>query len=610
MGRGWGTLRRLAPLALLAGVAPIAAGVPAGAAVPRAITLVGDSVMGTLEYNAEARQIITTAYPTLLDAKTCRRLVLTSCTYKGASTPTALQVLRTNAGRLGDVVVIDVGYNDMPPRYASDLDIVMQELVQQGIPHVLWLTLREDWTYADHYALINGTIRAAAARCPQLRIADWNAYSAGRPWFTDGVHLNRQGGIGLATYVRDQVAALTPPRPPGCDQPSNVGSDAPPLAAVPDGLPAPAAKVTTMNPVRFLDTRPGVPEDGVAGPLGRERIIDVAVAGRGGVPGDAVGALLNVTAVDPCVDGFLTVYPAGGTSVPLASNVNFRTGENAAGAGVIRLGHGGAISVYSSAQTGVIVDVVGYLHPTKGAGLHATDPVRALDTRPAAVPAGTDLRLAIRGRTGVPDRAGVTGAVLNLTVTEPSAAGFVTVYPSPCGADQRPLASHLNFDGGRTVANLVVSALGVDGAVCLSPSVGAKLVVDVSGWLESGGAGFSGSMPTRLVDTRAGGGARSSAIKGALVPFVPLRIPVTELAGMPGHPAAVVLTLTAVDPPTAGYLTAYACGQPPPLASNLNHGAGENRPNVAVGVGPDDGAVCVVSQSAAQLVVDASGWFS
>jgi hypothetical protein len=446
------------------------------------------------------------------------------------------------------------------------------------------------------------------ARWPQLHVADWDTYSKGHPWFTDGVHLSRQGGVALATYVRDQVAALTPPTPAGCDKPSTVGTPAPPLVPLPDGPPAPTARLTSMPPSRLLDTRPGAPEDGISSPLGRERTIDVIVPGRAGVPVDATGAVVNVTAVDPCADGFLTVYPAGG-AVPLASNVNFRAGENAASAAVVRLGGSGAIAVYASAQTGVIIDVVGYLHGASGAGLHGVDPVRALDTRPAAVPGGTDLQLPIRGRTGVPDTVGVTGVVLNLTVTEPVAPGFVTVYPSPCGADRRPLASHLNFGGGRTVANLVVSALGADGAVCLSPSVHAKLVVDVSGWLAADGAGFTGATPVRLVDTRAGAAARSTAIKSRLVPFVPVRVPVRELTGLASRPGAFVLTLTAVDPATAGYLTAYACGQPPPLASNLNHAAHENRPNVAV-VRPDaDGAVCVVSQAPVDLIVDASGWF-
>ena len=48
------------------------------------------------------------------------------------------------------------------------------------------------------------------------------------------------------------------------------------------------------------------------------------------MPPDATGAVLNVTIVEPCGDGFATVYPAGAPNPPLASNSNYRTFENVA----------------------------------------------------------------------------------------------------------------------------------------------------------------------------------------------------------------------------------------------------------------------------------------
>lgn len=49
---------------------------------------------------------------------------------------------------------------------------------------------------------------------------------------------------------------------------------------------------------------------------------------------------------------------------------------------------------------------------------------------------------------GVP--AGATGAILNVTVTDTTAAGLATVFPT--GATQ-PVASNLNWPAGGTVAN-------------------------------------------------------------------------------------------------------------------------------------------------------------
>ena len=72
-----------------------------------------------------------------------------------------------------------------------------------------------------------------------------------------------------------------------------------------------ARAITPLTPARLVDTRPGAPDDGVAGRVGSRRVLDVGVAGRGGVPPDATGAVLNVTIVEPCADGFAIVYPAG-----------------------------------------------------------------------------------------------------------------------------------------------------------------------------------------------------------------------------------------------------------------------------------------------------------
>jgi len=69
--------------------------------------------------------------------------------------------------------------------------------------------------------------------------------------------------------------------------------------------------------------------------------------------------------------------------------------------------------------------------------------------------------------------------VLNITVTESTATGFVTVYP----CDQsRPTASTLNFNVGTTVANLTVATTSKDGKVCIYTQRPTQLVVDLSGY--------------------------------------------------------------------------------------------------------------------------------
>jgi hypothetical protein len=48
----------------------------------------------------------------------------------------------------------------------------------------------------------------------------------------------------------------------------------------------------------------------------------------------------------------------------------------------------------------------------------------------------------------------VDAAVLDVTVTQPTAAGYLTVFEDDCTI---PLSSNLDFTGGQTVANQVVT---------------------------------------------------------------------------------------------------------------------------------------------------------
>jgi hypothetical protein len=70
--------------------------------------------------------------------------------------------------------------------------------------------------------------------------------------------------------------------------------------------------------------------------------------------------------------------------------------------------------------------------------------------------------------------------VLNVTVTQPTAQSYLTVFPS---GTTRPLASNLNFLAGQTVPNLVIAKVGADGKVAVYNDAGsAHVVLDVVGW--------------------------------------------------------------------------------------------------------------------------------
>src|SRR6478609_4580458 len=122
-------VRRLLATLFAVGLSGAAVGLavvpPAGAVPGQRVTLIGDSVMAALNFSPAAQATISSSYPMLLDAAVCRRLVAASCPYQGVAPSTALQVVQANASHLGDVVVVDVGYNDSWTRYRSDIDAVM-----------------------------------------------------------------------------------------------------------------------------------------------------------------------------------------------------------------------------------------------------------------------------------------------------------------------------------------------------------------------------------------------------------------------------------------------------------------------------------------------------
>jgi hypothetical protein len=139
-------------------------------------------------------------------------------------------VKASSLSQLGNIVIVAVGYNDPANNYATDMAQVAIALVDLGVAHVIWLTLREQ---TDDYRQINAAIRDQARRWPQVEIADWEKASRGKDWFNeDGLHLNADGARGLATLIRPFVlaacgsacTAATPNAPRNVRQPTLRGT--------------------------------------------------------------------------------------------------------------------------------------------------------------------------------------------------------------------------------------------------------------------------------------------------------------------------------------------------------------------------------------------------
>jgi hypothetical protein len=256
--------------------------------------------------------------------------------------------------------------------------------------------------------------------------------------------------------------------------------------------------------------------------------------------------------------------------------------------------------------------------PTDGGTYNALTPVRILDTRNGnggfpirRVSAGSTINLQVTGRGGVP-ATGVSGVVLNVTVTNPTGPGYVTAYPAGAA---RPLASNLNYVAGLTVPNLVQVAVGSLGQVDLFVGGSSTdLVADVEGWVGNSTdsympAGlFVGQPPSRILDTRTGNGAPLAK----LGPNQYLTLQVAGRGSLPSsHISAVVLNVTVTNPTQSGFLTVYPTGATLPVASNLNFVAGQTVPNrVIVPLGTGGQVTIFNGPGSVDVVADANGWFT
>jgi hypothetical protein len=236
-------------------------------------------------------------------------------------------------------------------------------------------------------------------------------------------------------------------------------------------------------------------------------------------------------------------------------------------------------------------------------------PVRILDTRPSGLvgytgdkPAAGQIVTVDVGAQLRPVR-NPAAAALNVTATEAS-GGFVTVWP----CDQPlPTASNLNLSPGLTAANLVLSKLSASGTVCLFTDAPTHLIVDLQGYYPAGTT-YVPLQPERLMDTRLVGQIQYSGPRPDAGQIIRLQVGGVGNAKIPLVTNGVVLNITGIDA-DAGFVTAWTCDQPLPVASNLNLTDGSTRPNLVLVKPSPYGTVCVYTASPTDLVADLVGYF-
>jgi hypothetical protein len=366
-----------------------------------------------------------------------------------------------------------------------------------------------------------------------------------------------------------------------------------------------------MTPCRVADTRAS---NGAFGSpslvAATARSFTIPNSTRCSIPGTATAYSLNVTLVPKGALEYLTVWPTG-QAQPLASTLNSLDGRVKANAAIIPAGAGGAVSVYATNATDLVLDIDGYFVPasdTSALAFYPLAPCRIADTRSSNYGSlGSPAMTAQQQRTfailsspcDVPDAAQAYS--LNFTAVPSGPLGFITAFST---GQTMPLASVLNAPTGTITANAAIVPAGTGGSVDVYASNATNLVIDVNGYFAApgtGGLSLYNLSPCRVLDTR--------QPKGSLPFSGELDVNVTA-SGCATPPAAeaYVFNATVVPPGPLGYLTLWPQGGSEPLVSTLNAVDGAITSNMAI-VSTTNGSIAAEPSSPTQLVLDVFGCF-
>jgi YVTN family beta-propeller protein len=331
------------------------------------------------------------------------------------------------------------------------------------------------------------------------------------------------------------------------------------------------------------------------------------------IPSTAIAYSLNVTVVP--VQGhaleYLTIWPTG-LPQPLISTLNSLDGRVKANAAIVPAGAGGAVSVYATDSTNVILDINGYFQLPASSTLqfYPLTPCRVVDTRNAPGELGGPYLQGAQERDfpvlsstcQIPSNAQAYSMNITVVPVGVKPLGYLSVWPA--GLNQ-PVVSALNNPTATIVANAAIVPAGTSGAIAVYADQDTQLVIDINGYFAapaSGGLSLYPAAPCRVIDTRSTGGAFSGQ-----------RNPPVNVAASgcnpPGTAQGYVFNATVIPAGSLGYLTLWADGGQQPIVSTLNAADGEVTSNMAI-VGNQDGKTDAYAYGTTQLLMDISSYFA
>ncbi|MFN7935776.1 MAG: Ig domain-containing protein [Bryobacteraceae bacterium] len=407
-----------------------------------------------------------------------------------------------------------------------------------------------------------------------------------------------------------------------------------PLVIQPAPSQTPKLSFVPLTPCRLMETRSEYNFEGRTGAFGppflganETRTLTLSASNVCQIPATAAAYVLNVTVIPRGPLDFVTVFP-GDESRPEFRTVSSPDGQIVANSTIVRAGTGGAIKVFASANTDLLIDISGYFtSAATPAALtyYPITPCRAIETRtdyrsPAGPfgPPALNTREARRFRLpesphcSLPSTASAYSATVTVVPQGPLA--YLTAWPS--GGPQ-PNVSSINSFQGRVLANHIIVPAGLQGAIDIFAFNRTDLIVDITGYFAPDD-GAKGLYYFPLVQCRIAN-TESPAYTDAFGPpqianETTRTIPVTnstQCLAIPAAAKAYALNVTALP---AGspmpFLTVSPSGQSRPNASMLNAFEGQTVTNSSIVPAGAGGSIDLFAYRRTHVAVEISGYFA
>jgi hypothetical protein len=367
-----------------------------------------------------------------------------------------------------------------------------------------------------------------------------------------------------------------------------------------------ALQFIAVPPCRLVDTR----RTGSPLPGGVYSEFTVPQLGNCNIPASAAAYSFNVTVVPQGPLGYLTIWPTGADQ-PEVSTMNSLDGRIKANAAIVAAGAEGAVTVYPSNTTNLVLDIDGYFVPM-GSGstlaFYALTPCRVLDTRNLNgnlggpyLQSGQDRAFPVLSSDcQIPSSAQAYSMNFTVVPYNGEPLGYLTVWAQ---GSPKPAVSTLNNLTATIVANAAIVPAGTGGEIAVYPSGNTQLVADIDGYFAPAGEGGLSLYPVppcRVIDTRKGNGAFSGELTVDVVDSV---------CAPPSTAQAYVFNATVVPVGQLGYLTLWPDTESQPRASTLNAMDGAITSNMAI-VPNINGKTDAFASSITQLILDISSYFA